>query len=84
MNEQQKKKRGRPNRSGFNDCTAMNFAIDTHTLKLLRDYAYTLRISQKEAFNVLLRDGLEREIERLRVEQGIELLDADNGGLQRA
>lgn len=74
--EEKKKKGGRPNKSGVTNCRNITFIIDVDLLKDIRDYAYTMRRSQKDIFNSWLKDRMEYEKQKMR-EMGLELLNAD-------
>lgn len=86
---EEKRKRGRPQKEGLvrgnsvqeglpADYTRATFILRVDLLKKLKDYAYTERLSMKEAVNNLLGAALEREEKRLQKE-GTGLLERKGG-----
>ncbi len=82
--EAAKGKKGRPKKEDLvrgnsaqegltEDFTRATFILKVDTLEKLKDYAYTERLSMKEAINKLLNSALESEEKRL-TKKGIELL----------
>ena len=83
------KKRGRPQKDNLvrgnsvqeglpEEYTRATFIMRVDLVEKLKNYAYTERLSMKEAVNKLINEALEREEKRLN-KQGKEILDRKRG-----
>ncbi|MCR5304863.1 MAG: hypothetical protein K6E33_09920 [Lachnospiraceae bacterium] len=84
-----KKKKGRPQKPDIvrgnsvqegltQDYTRATFILRVDLVERLKNYAYTERLSMKEAINKLVGEALKREETRLK-KQGKEILDRKGG-----
>lgn len=84
-----KRKRGRPQKEELvrgnsvqegltEEYTRATFIVKIDLVEKLKDYAYTERLTMKEAINKILGEALEREEKRL-AKQGNELLKHKGG-----
>ena len=87
--EEAPKKRGRPKNDNIvrdnsvqegltEDYTRATFIVRVSLLEKLKNYAYTDRLSMKDAIDKLLTEALDREEKRLK-KQGSKLLDRNGG-----
>lgn len=86
---EEKRKRGRPKKDNLvrdnsvqegltEDYTRATFIVRVSLLEKLKNYAYTDRLSMKDAIDKLLTEALDREEKRLN-KQGSKLLDRNGG-----
>ena len=85
----EKKKRGRPQKEDLvrgnsvqegltEEYTRATFIMRVDLVEKLKNYAYTERLSMKEAVNKIIGEALEREEKRLK-KDGAEILDRKGG-----
>lgn len=83
------KKRGRPKKDTVvrgnsvqegltEEYTRATFIMRVELVEKLKNYAYTERLSMKEAVNKIISEALEREEKRLE-KQGLKILDRNGG-----
>ena len=87
--QQEKKKRGRPQKDDLvrgnsvqegltEEYTRATFIMRVDLVEKLKNYAYTERLSMKEAVNKIIGEALEREEKRL-AKEGAEILERKGG-----
>nr|DAL66553.1 MAG TPA: hypothetical protein [Caudoviricetes sp.] len=85
----EKKKRGRPQKEDLvrgnsvqegltEEYTRATFIMRVDLVEKLKNYAYTERLSMKEAVNKIIAEALEREEKRL-AKEGAEILERKGG-----
>ncbi len=84
-----RRRRGRPKKDDIvrgnsvqegltEEYTRATFILKVELVEKIKDYAYTERLTMKEAANKLLSEALEREEKRL-AKEGAEILDRKGG-----